>query len=761
MAMTVAPAKKSDLWILENGDVQVGVQKSTGWIRSLTWKNTSIDLFKQVRGGIPGYLGGIRVFDEHDRAWYSDLDTPFKLANAKKRGQTIVFEKQFKDAPFRLMLTLKIDDDCLHWEVAATKRSKKVADRSLRVYFILPLIAGWDIWAPCLVGERTFDGMTPFEHMYTQIPYFSEQEVILPMCSHYHRGLGVGFSVVEPIDANVPAAKFVFNNAEKCFNWGSMHKDIRDVPVLETVNYYIGLVGDRPMSTKVMVFFHEGDWRPGLGKVYKRWQEFFDPWNEAIYEREGVFRCGGVHDADQVEKWVRMGVKTLEVHGHFQDYCDYFQDGKDRWFTIHAKETMRHQLMKQRNEQAAKAGKSVDPAEVDRLPQQIEGYFATHSEQEVADRLNLPLQQVFHTREDIKRKLEILANAGIACHWYFNYTDGYRPRVEAAWPDSISKDEDGKPLPSGWYMSHNMNADPRWSFGQFAYESARKIFDTYPTLRGFFLDCFRHFDIDFGHDDGVTVVNGKPCYSMNRSYDDIEKLIKENIMRAKNLTSFANKPMSVRSMRYCDGQLLEGNGDNYEEKFFWASIANPMFFMWTTNEVSLDENLRRAVWHGCYPREAEPSEENIALYQRYLPLYAQFSRRVFCFEPDPIRPPEGSRGKLYTVADGYVASIVNLAIDAGDQVTWARRPTAHFRVARGYDVTRVGLMLPGDKQYREVAFKFDGTFLRVPMERYSNCAVVKLFVTRKTGKAIGKDTFASKPRVCGDPDSSFEDISDR
>ena len=68
MALAVDPVKKSDLWTLENADVAIGVQKSTGWIRSATWKNTGIDLFKQVRGGIPGYIGGIRVFDEHDRA---------------------------------------------------------------------------------------------------------------------------------------------------------------------------------------------------------------------------------------------------------------------------------------------------------------------------------------------------------------------------------------------------------------------------------------------------------------------------------------------------------------------------------------------------------------------------------------------------------------------------------------------------------------------------------------------------------------------
>ena len=139
-------------------------------------------------------------------------------------------------------------------------------------------------WAPAFNGEFTFDGMTSFEYMHVQIPYVSNKEVILPMISHFHKKLDVGFSIMEPMDAKVPAAKFQFANGEKCYNWGSMAKDIRAAPVLETVNYYIGLVGRRPMRTKIMLMFHEGDWRPGLGKVFKRWQEFFVPTSDTIYE---------------------------------------------------------------------------------------------------------------------------------------------------------------------------------------------------------------------------------------------------------------------------------------------------------------------------------------------------------------------------------------------------------------------------------------------------------------------------------------------
>ena len=62
---------------------------------------------------------------------------------------------------------------------------------------------------------------------------------------------------------------------------------------------------------------------------------------------------------------------------------------------------------------------------------------------------------------------------------------------------------------------------------------------------------------------------------------------------------------------------------------------------------------------------------------------------------------------------------------------------------------------------RDVKFKFDGTFIAVPLAEYRNCAVVKLFVTGSTGKKIGTDIFQMRGRMCADPDSAFEDISER
>jgi hypothetical protein len=753
-AIRLQPLDKVETFTLENRDVSIAVERKTGWIRSLVFKAKQVDLFQQLRQGIPGYIGGLKIYDEREEKWFNDLNDPFTVSDVRQRGNRITFTKKFRGAAFKLFVTLLLEQDAFHWEVKAEKNSSHAPDRSLRVHFQWPLIAGWDVWAPAYNGEFAFDGMTSFEYMHIQVPYVSNKEVILPMISHFSKKLDVGFSILEPMDAKVPAAKFQFANGEKCYNWGAMQKDIRAVPVLETVNYYIGLVGKRPMHTKIMMMFHEGDWRPGLGKVFKRWKEFFVPTSDTIYKNEGTFTCESVRTSDELKRCKDFGIKTLEVHGHFEDYCDYYQAGKDSWLTNWAKEGYYQ-----------KTGCTL-------TPQQLDAFFATHTDDEICDAMkgqvsldpNVAHRLVRLHRADARARLAKLAKAGIGCYWYFNYTDGYRPRVEKSWPDSIARNENGAYQPSGWFNCHNMNADPRWSFGKHMIRDARRIFETYPALAGFFLDCFRHYEIDFAHDDGVTVVNHKPAYSMNFSYDDVERKIK-SYMIPRKLGSFANKPQSIRSMRWTDGVLLEGDGDFNEEKYFWACISKPLFFMWGSDKKPMDENLRRSVFHGCYPKYAFDNkrtyEQNKAHFARYLPLCAQFKRRTFCFERDPMRVPAGSRGKLYTIGNDYIAGIMSEFLTTEDKVKYAKTPYAVFRVARGADVGRVGVMTPGDTKWRIVQHRFDGTFVYVPLDGYKNCAAVRLFVTRNTGRKIGTAQFREGVDYCGDPESSFCERNER
>ena len=66
--------------------------------------------------------------------------------------------------------------------------------------------------------------------------------------------------------------------------------------------------------------------------------------------------------------------------------------------------------------------------------------------------------------------------------------------------------------------------------------------------------------------------------------------------------------------------------------------------------------------------------------------------------------------------------------------------------------------VPDDSEMRDVPFRFDGTFIAVPMKAYTNCAVVRLFVTGRSRRRIGKGRFTGPVDSCGDPESSFVDI---
>jgi hypothetical protein len=140
-------------------------------------------------------------------------------------------------------------------------------------------------------------------------------------------------------------------------------------------------------------------------------------------------------------------------------------------------------------------------------------------------------------------------------------------------------------------------------------------------------------------------------------------------------------------------------------------------------------------------------------------LCEQFKRRVFCFEPDPLRVPKGCRGILYTLGDDYIAGVANLNIEDGAELRYRKTPHAMFRVKRGHDIGKVGVMYPGAKKWSYVKFKFNGTFVAVPLPGFTTCAAIRLFVTKKTGKKIGATRFKGALDSCSDPDSSFTDLS--
>lgn len=671
---------------IENDHIRLCVDQHTGQIRGLRIRSPAgaqVELFDQLRGDLRRSVGGVAVYDELAHRQLSDLhDGGFDMARAETEADSITMSKRYQDAQLEVTTKYELSGAELLWRVRLRKLSGP--DRSVQIYQFLPQLVGWDFWAPAGRTPFTLDGMSSFEYFYVNANGVGFHDIVMPLVAIYQPELNVGLAVALPHDAPIPAAKFQSVNGPRVFAWGTQRKtDLERMPYFEVVQYFIGLRGETPLEVSCMLTPTAGHWRPAMGWAVAKWPELFRPGSDRIHERQGIYHCGGPRHADHVEHLLRYNIRFLELHAHFPHYGLYFPEQPDAsWYDIakleHGSPNLDRQL----------------------------------------------------TVDELRRRIAALAQAGVNVYYYFQLNDGWEPWVEERFPESIAKDEDGANQPSGWRHCHNMNADLSLPWGRFQLASARKIVDAYPDLAGFFLDCWRHYELDFAHDDGITMVNNRPCYSINFHYDAITRRIAE-MLHERGMETFANKPHTIRSCADVDSILMEGAGEDLEWMLLYAAAACPYYYLWTSSRLPTEEWLKRALAFGAYPMgPAVPGREEAdqapieQLYDAYLPLYELLRRRVLSFDPDPVRFPHGTWGQLYTLpGDRYACVVVRDGTSCFDELRHHRPPVVTLRLPR--ELRRVRVHYPGPEAAEgiPVSAARKGRDVEVALPGLKSCAV--------------------------------------
>ena len=411
--------------------------------------------------------------------------------------------------------------------------------------------------------------------MYHVGPYYNGSETTLPLISLYDGGRDCGFQFAAPADAFIPGLHFEYSNRGG-YAWGSQRKDDPALyPHLDVIHNFVGLHGTQPCRIPMEIYAGNGCYRELLGQYVAAYQPMFFPKCDKIWERVGTFFCGGINLAfeDELRKFYKaVGGKYLELHGHFKYYGKYYNEGE--WETLSSYEM---NLLRKHG----KAG-TVDP--------------------------NTSLAPKTLNQDTLKKGMKILKDDGISTHIYFNFTDGDRFEYSPNFPDSINLDEDGKPWPSGWRFCDNIHAHPGSKAWDDFQQQAETLLNEYPDADGFFFDCFRHYDFDFGWSDGITMINNKPASCVNFS---MSKLATEIMKRAhaKGKDSFANKPRTTTSMADVDGMLLEGDGRRSEMYYYYTTLAKPNFYMWGSGVLDVEDCLKRAVVLASFPNM--PSRKEI------------------------------------------------------------------------------------------------------------------------------------------------------
>jgi hypothetical protein len=384
---------------------------------------------------------------------------------------------------------------------------------------------------------------------------------------------------------------------------------------------FLGLRDGRPTQAGLLISSQPGQWRAALGWYARRYPKHFHP-DPKIRQHEGVFSGGRPMDGGADTKTVRghmrgrrrRGVRWMELHAHFPHYGLY-----------------------------------VSPTEP---------WIGEHTD-------------VQTTYDMIRQYLRLAHEQGIAVHTYYNTIEGKTWYVEKEFPESMARDESGQPIPA-FRECWLMNADPDGPFGRHCLEQFRKLLDTYPEMDAIFYDVYgRHYNIDFAHDDGITMVHNKPAYCLKFAYQRIMDRI-EPLLRERGKVFSANKPEGIEALAGIDYIMGDEGLDQHRlEAFSYYGLFKPVMTLnghiWQDPEPTFKTCLRLGILYNDlgdyrYERQLTPEQahRNERLRRAYAPVLELLIGKQWVLQPNALELPAGTRGNIFRIPeDRYLVTMVS------------------------------------------------------------------------------------------------------
>ena len=261
------------------------------------------------------------------------------------------------------------------------------------------------------------------------------------------------------------------------------------------------------------------------------------------------------------------------------------------------------------------------------------------------------------------------------------------------------------------------------------------------------------------------MANNKPAYNISHGLGKFQVELGKT-MKKLGKDCFANKPRTIWTMQAVDGNLLEGQGDEAEAKWFWTCVAKPIFYLWGALDKPVEEYLKRCVILGGWPKLPEGNWRNDdrefanwkKLYHAYIPLYEHLRQRVVCFEPDPVHFSDGLYGQIFTRPDGaYIGTAMTDWTSVFDE--GGRRVVPPYIAFKLKDADKLGdvqVHYAGEAEPRQAdIYRTEDGLLVVEMPDFRTAAVV-ILKKGDNSKNLGVRKLRDTRDYCGDPTSAFE-----
>ncbi|MBN1445887.1 MAG: hypothetical protein JW957_07260 [Candidatus Omnitrophica bacterium] len=564
-----------------------------------------------------GCHASVSIYDYLTRKEYSSGEHKTELLEKKNKKGSLCIKWKFSRAPFIVsQVFAAVEKDAVSCETSVSVQGGKY--RTIRVSFNYPLPSrtkfpgsDWHVWSASSDAPWRLDKTNHLNISYDHI----WEHTSIPAVTVYDEKNDIGQTFVKPFDVPAPGLSFRITNVGD-FN-------VEDERSVSIVNDYLGCGNGRDAKISLKMKFHRGDWRDGLGWLCSEYKEYFEPYDESIWEYSGGMICGNITmGEDKIKFLKKAGMTWFEIHEFFPCYGYYMPEEK-QWYSLNKTNEMHRK---------------------DRPP-----YLVTH--------------------ERVEKYIEMLKRNGIASFLYWQTCEIYT-ELAKKFGDSLLKNRDGSII-KAFPGTYGMNFALETPWGQYVKGQAVKLMERFSEADGIFVDnlCYKWFD--FSRDDGISSADNLPCYKTTFGF---HKLLGEvaAFLRKRGKFTFANGPINVEVQRHIDGFVAETD-PKLLGYLGYMSVFKPLGIIIYSSE-SLMEALMNCLRYGAdIGVFSGMNSEDVKTYKKYLPLLKKFKGRRWCLEPHALKLHGGAEGNIFASEEkGYLVSVVPgcvpIAVKAGVEV---------------------------------------------------------------------------------------------
>lgn len=516
------------------------------------------------------------------------------------------------------------------------------------VRFELPALgAGMRIFTPSERGVMNVDAHGDYTpSVYAGNGWEHGTAYVLPLISLFASD-GQALTIALPPTENIPNLAFSWTQGKQ----------------LVITMAYRGMGGGKPSPLRLLFYTHDADYRAALAAYAGQYPEYFRP-PMPRGQGEGVFWYHHVQDHPDLAEAARQHVRYIWSSFWFTYLGEYLPDEKEWHPYTFAKWWKLGQTM---------------------------------------------------TDDKINAFVKKMGQAGISTYAYFNVTeyggDGGKGGDAAAaakalkerFANALMKDVSGRDIPT-WEGAMAMNPGPGHALWPFLIEQVRRHLARLPDISGFVIDRLDWASMtDYGHDDGLTMVNNRPAENMALP---VAAAVREvcRLAHEKGKRVFVNQFYRIEPLRDTDGTCHE---NDYLPALGYLTPLRPAAAWhhakpYDSDLLQFEAQLKRRLHWKLFPQmiahkypisQQPPNEKAADFLEIYAPL---FERLMGCEQvlqancvavsgPNSVnlfRNPEGhyvaavtSRTSFLTRGGGLPSGKTTLTVrnaDGAGKPTWAQ-----------------------------------------------------------------------------------------